>query len=36
MAQIDTKTKRIKFNENNDIENYATKSKENASKRTLQ
>jgi proteasome alpha subunit len=36
MAQIDTKTKRIKFNENNDIENYATKSKENASKRTAQ
>ena len=32
MAQIDTKTKRIKFIENNDIENYASKSKENASK----
>jgi proteasome alpha subunit len=36
MAQIDTKTKRIKFIENNDIENYASKSKENASKRTPQ
>ena len=36
MAQIDTKTKRIKFMENNDIENYASKSKENASKRTPQ
>jgi proteasome alpha subunit len=34
MAQIDTKTKRIKFIENNDIENYASKSKENSSKRT--
>ena len=34
MAQIDTKTKRIKFLENNDIENYASKSKENTSKRT--
>lgn len=34
MAQIDTKTKRIKFLENNDIENYASKSRENASKRT--
>jgi proteasome alpha subunit len=33
MAQIDTKTKRIKFNENNEIESYASKSKENASKR---
>lgn len=30
LAQIDTKTKRIKFLENNDIENYASKSKENA------
>ena len=36
MAQIDTKTKRIKFIENNDIENYASKSKENSSKRTPQ
>jgi proteasome alpha subunit len=36
MAQIDTKTKRIKFIENNDIENYASKSKENAKKRTPQ
>ena len=36
MAQIDTKTKRIKFNENNDIENYASKSKDNASKKTPQ
>jgi proteasome alpha subunit len=36
MAQIDTKTKRIKFIENNDIENYALKSEENASKRTPQ
>jgi proteasome alpha subunit len=36
MAQIDMKTKRIKFIENNDIENYASKSKENASKRTPQ
>jgi proteasome alpha subunit len=36
MAQIDTRTKRIKFIENNDIENYASKSKENASKRTPQ
>jgi hypothetical protein len=36
MAQIDTKTKRIKFIENNDIENYASKSEENASKRTPQ
>jgi proteasome alpha subunit len=36
MAQIDTKTKRIKFNENNDIKNYAAKSKENASKKTPQ
>jgi proteasome alpha subunit len=34
MAQIGTKTKRIKFIENNDIENYASKSKENTSKRT--
>jgi proteasome alpha subunit len=33
MAQIDTKTKRIKFIENNDIENYASKSKDNASKK---
>lgn len=32
MAQIDTKTKKIKFLENNNIENYASKSKENASK----
>ncbi|MFN2434217.1 MAG: archaeal proteasome endopeptidase complex subunit alpha [Nitrososphaeraceae archaeon] len=36
MAQIDTKTKRIKFIENNDIENYASKSKEDSSKRTPQ
>jgi len=36
MAQIDMKTKRIKFIENNDIENYASKSKENASKSTPQ
>ena len=36
MAQIDMKTRRIKFIENNDIENYASKSKENASKRTPQ
>jgi proteasome alpha subunit len=36
MAQIDTKTKRIKFNENNDIENYASKSKDNASKKRPQ
>jgi len=36
MAQIDTKTKRIKFNENNNIEYYASKSKENASKRKPQ
>jgi proteasome alpha subunit len=34
MAQIDTKTKRIKFLENNDIENYASKSKENSGTRT--
>ena len=34
MAQIGTKTKKIKFIENNDIENYASKSKENTSKRT--
>lgn len=34
MAQIDKKTKRIKFLENNAIENYASKSKENVSKRT--
>jgi len=34
MAQIDTKTKRIKFLEKNDIENYASKSKENSGKRT--
>jgi proteasome alpha subunit len=34
MAQIDIKTKSIKFIENNDIENYASKSKENTSKRT--
>ena len=33
MAQIDTKTKRMKKVEINDIENYASKSKENASKR---
>jgi hypothetical protein len=33
MAQIDTQTKRIKFLENNVIENYASKSKENTSKR---
>jgi proteasome alpha subunit len=33
MAQVDTETKRIKFNENNDIEKYASKSKENASKK---
>ncbi|CAN5656220.1 archaeal proteasome endopeptidase complex subunit alpha [soil metagenome] len=36
MAQIDTKTKRIKFIEKNDIDNYASKSKEKASKRTPQ
>jgi proteasome alpha subunit len=36
MAQIDTKAKRIKFIENNKIENYASKSKDNASKRTPQ
>ena len=36
MAQIDTKTKRIKFIENNAIENFASRSKENASKRTPQ
>jgi proteasome alpha subunit len=33
MAQIDTKTKKMKRVENNDIETYASKSKENASKR---
>ena len=33
MAQIDTKTNRMKRIENNDIEKYASKSKENASKR---
>lgn len=33
MAQIDMKTKKMKRVENNDIETYASKSKENASKR---
>jgi proteasome alpha subunit len=36
MAQIDTKTNRMKRIENNDIEKYASKSKENASKRGSQ
>jgi proteasome alpha subunit len=36
MAQIDKKTKRMKRIENNDIENYASKSKENARKRKPQ
>jgi hypothetical protein len=36
MAQIDTKTNRMKRIENNDIEKYASKSKENASKRGTQ
>jgi hypothetical protein len=36
MAQIDTKSKRMKRVENNDIDGYASKSKENASKRAPQ
>jgi proteasome alpha subunit len=36
MAQIDTKVKKMKRVENNDIDNYASKSKENASKRPPQ
>jgi hypothetical protein len=36
MAQIDMKSKRLKRVENNDIETYASKSKENASKRPPQ
>jgi proteasome alpha subunit len=36
MSQIDTKTKKMKRVENNDLENYASKSKENASKRASQ
>ena len=36
MAQIDAKTKTLKRVENNDIEIYASKSKENASKRSPQ
>jgi proteasome alpha subunit len=36
MAQIDMKTKKMKRVENNDIETYASKSKENASKRAPQ
>jgi proteasome alpha subunit len=36
MAQIDAKTKRLKRVENNDIEIYASKSKESASKRSPQ
>jgi hypothetical protein len=36
MAQIDTKSKRMKKIENNDIDSYASKSKENASKRAPQ
>jgi hypothetical protein len=34
MAQIDTKTKKMKRIEDNQIDGYASKSKENASKRT--
>ena len=36
MSQIDTETKKMKRIENNDIENYASKFKENASKRKPQ
>jgi hypothetical protein len=36
MAQIDNKAKRMKRVENNDIDIYASKSKENASKRPPQ
>jgi proteasome alpha subunit len=36
MAQIDNKEKRMKRVENNDIDSYASKSKESASKRTPQ
>ena len=36
MAQIDNKAKRMKRVENNDIDSYASKSKENASKRAPQ
>jgi proteasome alpha subunit len=36
MAQIDKKTKRMKRVEHNDLENYVSKSKENASKRASQ
>jgi hypothetical protein len=33
MAQIDTKTKKMKRVEDNDLQNYVSKSRENASKR---
>ena len=35
MAQIDAKTKRINFVQNNEIEKYTSEYKENASKKTL-
>ena len=36
MAQIDTKTKKMKRVEDNDVQNYVSKSRENASKRVSQ
>jgi proteasome alpha subunit len=36
MAQIDTKTKKMKRVEDNDLQNYVSKSRENASKRVSQ
>lgn len=36
MSQIDTKTKQMKRVEDNDLQNYVSKSRENASKRVSQ